>query len=71
MRSLHAPGPARLGLDIGVLDEPGLELAFHHRRGPCDGCVRVAADHTAAHQDVAGAVLVDQSAPKDLPLAPG
>ena len=50
------PGRARLGLDVGVLDEAGAEGVFRHVRGLRQRGGGVAAPHAALDQPVAGAV---------------
>ena len=56
----HALGPAGLGLDIGVLDEGGLEHALGHRGAGREGFVRLAALHAALQQQIARLVGLHQ-----------
>jgi hypothetical protein len=56
----HALGPAGLGLDIGVLDEGGLEHVLDHRGAGGKGFVRLAAFHAALQQEIARLVGLDQ-----------
>ena len=51
-RSPTRRGASRLGLDVGVLDEPRLELALDLDLGPCERAVEIAAADVAADQDV-------------------
>ena len=55
MRSPTRSRPAGLGLDIGVLDEGGLERALGHGGAVGEGVADVAALHAALQQQVAAA----------------
>ena len=50
--------PAGLRLDVGVLDERRLKLAFDHDRGGLQGGIDVAASDPAAHEHVVRVVLM-------------
>ena len=55
-----APRPARLGLDIGVLDEAGVEGGFGDGGAACERRRRVALPDPAVEQDVARLVRLHQ-----------
>ena len=57
---LEAPGPSGLRLYIGVFDEPGLEQALGHAAASREGCFGIAARDAAAHQNVAGPVVMEE-----------
>ena len=60
MRSPTRCGPARLGLDIGVLDEGRLEHALGHGGTGRKGFGGIAAPHPAIQQEILGLVGLHQ-----------
>src|SRR6266849_6028885 len=55
---------SRLGLDVGVLNKSGFVLGFHHRVGCVQCFIDVAPHHSSPHQNISGAVLMDQPCPR-------
>ncbi len=56
----HTPRPARLGFDVGVLDESCLERIFRHGRAAGEGRGGIAVADAAVKQQVAGLVRLHQ-----------